>query len=166
MSRDLTAAVLVPVDRAPAAVLAFGGTPDGWLPGIPRRQGSAWLAEVRLGRLRRPVQAEVGTCWRYGARTWRSLVWSPLVATVDGHLPDPRLPTFRGSLGLEAQPDGTACLRLEGTYDPPGGRIGSALDAVVLHALAQRTADDLLDDISGRLTTSVPPSAPHTGGTR
>lgn len=163
MSRELLAATTIPDKTVDAATAAFATSPQGWLPGQPRRNGLTWQAEVRLGRLRRPVHAVVGELWTDGPDRWRSLSWTPLAA--DTHPPsrDPRLPAFSGVLGLRVTGAGPATLLLQGRYDPPGGSVGSALDTLLLRHLAQRTAEDLLADIRSRLTAGAERLATMTG---
>ncbi|HUG86060.1 MAG TPA: hypothetical protein VMM13_15965 [Euzebya sp.] len=164
MRRDLMAAMTIPPAEAGDIVVRFGGSPADWWPGPTRRNAKAWQVEVRLGRLRRPVIATIGDCWVDGLTTWRSLSWTP-VRMLDGRLqPDPRLPGFTGSLGLRRPDDRPAVLLLQGVYDPPGGRLGSALDDLLLHTVAARTAQQLLGDIrehlqSGDQETQPPPVA-------
>jgi hypothetical protein len=51
-------------------------------------------------------------------------------------------PEFTGELHVDADEDYNACfIRLEGTYDPPGGAAGQVFDAVVGRTIAQSTGD-------------------------
>lgn len=163
MSRQLLATTTIPDGAVDAATAAFAASPRAWLPGEPRRDVLTWQAQVRLGRLRRPVQAAVGDLWADGPDRWRSLSWTPLSAATRPPARDPRLPAFSGVLGLKVSDEGPATLLLQGHYDPPGGPVGSALDTLLLRHLAQRTAEDLLADIRSRLTAGTRPLATSTG---
>lgn len=94
-----------------------------------------------------------------GPTTWRSLRWTAVRRSTAGGLePDPRLPDFSGALGLRCEP-GSVVLVLRGTYDPPGGWLGNAVDALVLGTAAARTARQLLVDVAGRLGAGIGTSA-------
>ena len=156
MSRPLSTAQALPAEAAAQASRRFAESPDTWWPDGVRRHGGAWHGQVRLGRLARPVLAEVGAPWVDGPTTWRALRWTAVRRSAAGGLePDPRLPDFSGALGLRRQPGGPAVLLLRGTYDPPGGWIGNAVDALVLGTAADRTAQQLLADVAERLGAGV-----------
>ena len=152
MSTALEVTVPLPPHLGEAARRRFGADPDGGLAPATRRAGGAWQSEVRLGRVRQPVLATVGALWEEGPDSWRALAWTP-VRTVDGIrlADDRRLPTFSGQIGLVSTRDDRSEMRLEGHYDPPGGRLGSVLDALMLGKLAEVTALQLLTDIADRL---------------
>ncbi|HTJ25596.1 MAG TPA: hypothetical protein VMA36_05455 [Candidatus Limnocylindria bacterium] len=64
-------------------------------------------------------------------------------------------PRLRGTLSLPNDEDYDSCfLALDGTYEPPLGAAGAAFDAVVGHAVAQTTANDLLERIAEYLEHS------------
>jgi hypothetical protein len=154
MSREVIAAVTVPAGAMPQARQRLVGSPRAWLPSSPRRAGRAWRVDVRLGQWQHPVRATVGAVWSGGGDTWRSLRWVPLQESNPGAR-NRRLPDFTGRIGLRHQGDSDGVLLLLGTYDPPGGWVGGALDALVLHKAAQRTVNDLLDDVRERLTAGM-----------
>jgi len=64
-------------------------------------------------------------------------------------------PTFRGTVGLEA--DGTASasfVTLDGSYDPPLAVVGEAFDAILGKHIARQTARNLLDEIAITMETA------------
>jgi hypothetical protein len=64
-------------------------------------------------------------------------------------------PQFRGTLSAPNDEDYDSCfLALDGTYEPPLGLAGAAFDAVLGHAIAQTTGNDLLERIAGYLEES------------
>jgi hypothetical protein len=54
-------------------------------------------------------------------------------------------------------------LALTGSYRPPLGRLGAALDQVALHRVATATTRALLQDVAAALTGSAPAENPATG---
>jgi hypothetical protein len=56
----------------------------------------------------------------------------------------------------------TARLALTGSYRPPLGRLGAALDQVALHRVATATIRALLQDVAAALTGSAPAGNPTT----
>src|SRR6266545_113921 len=79
-------------------------------------------ALVDIGNLRRADQGCAGEI------AWQSASLAPL------------FPVFAGRLFV--RPSG---LHLEGVYTPPGGGVGLLIDRVLLHHVAQRTANWFLD---------------------
>jgi carbon monoxide dehydrogenase subunit G len=53
-------------------------------------------------------------------------------------------PSFDGTIGVTAEPSGSSCLRLDGSYRAPLGAVGAAFDAALGQRLAKSTARDLL----------------------
>lgn len=160
MSSTLDLAMTVATSRTADVTRNFKGSAGDWLSESVRRSGQAWQVELRLGRLRQPVVASVGDPWIDGDTVWRSLGWTPVRVT-NGYQPvsDRRLPSFTGQLGLR-QEEGGQVLVLSGSYDPPGGPVGTALDTLFLRKVAEITGLQLLGDISDRL--SLPTSIPRS----
>jgi hypothetical protein len=50
-------------------------------------------------------------------------------------------------------------LEIEGQYHPPLGVVGSAIDATLLHRIAEASAHRLLDDVVEQIQREAPPSA-------
>ncbi len=142
----------MPSGSAAQAYRRFAGPADDWLADDARRRINAWQAEVRLGRLRQPVIATVGEVVAKGDVRWRSLQWTPVTIT-DGHrlTDDRRFPSFVGRIGLRRGNGRRPSLIMEGVYDPPGGEVGTALDALVLHKVAEISGLQMLGDIVTRL---------------
>jgi hypothetical protein len=64
-------------------------------------------------------------------------------------------PSFTGSLSIPNAEDYENCfLQLDGSYEPPLGKLGAAFDAVVGHAVAESTGRDLLERIGTYLEQS------------
>ncbi len=62
-------------------------------------------------------------------------------------------PTFSGVVNIVAEADArTARIEIDGTYDPPGGMLGRAFDAVLGHRLAQISVGDLVQRLARELT--------------
>lgn len=142
--------------------------PQLWLPGEGRPAGlDRWWIPLRLGNVTRTVLCDVGSPVTTGTTVWRRLAWSPVAEHGDA-LPIQRLlPRFDGEIGLSRDP---STLILHGRYDVPFGHVGEALDGLVLHRAARRTAMHLLGEIADRLTTAMPtgpsPSANSPGRAR
>lgn len=108
---------------------------------------------VRAGSLRRTVAVEMGLPRRAADTRWRSFGWTPVAAP--GPTPSPidrLLPRFSGELGLHVPEPGSATLVLDGSYAPPGGKLGATADAAGLRRVASTTVRRLLEDIAGLLT--------------
>jgi hypothetical protein len=88
---------------------------------------------------RRAVRLRVGSPWGSGAVRWRSLSWDPVGADGAAALTDRLLPSFDGERGLHLGEPGRTTLVLDGRCQPPGGRIGTAVDTIALHRLARLT---------------------------
>lgn len=86
--------------------------------------------------------------WVYG-RVVVPLTWSAE--------PAPQAyPTFTGTVELEPESSDRAQLVLVGCYQPPVGPLGVLVDATLLHGVAARTIDNLVDGLACALT------GPHT----
>jgi len=59
-----------------------------------------------------------------------------------------------------AAAEDVARLALAGSYRPPLGRLGAALDQAVLHRVATATIRALLQDVAAALTTPAPAEHP------
>lgn len=105
---------------------------------------------MAAGPFTRSVACRVGPVWQIGDTTWRSVSWEPQPERGDIVAADRLLPVFRGELGLRVDNDGLV-LSLHGVYEPPAGRLGTAVDAAALHQVAQTTADRFLTDIARNL---------------
>lgn len=73
-------------------------------------------------------------------------------------------PVLDADLTLATGGDGRSRLSLTGTYRPPFGRTGAALDRVLLHRLATATVRRLLTDIAEALADTTAEAGSGTGG--
>ena len=136
-----------------ALAAAFEGDPEIWLQ-EPRRDGATerWLVTLHAGALHHTVRLRIGDPWRSGPVRWRSLSWDPVGAAGDTTPTNRLLPSFDGELGLHAGGRGQVPLVLDGRYQPPGGRLGAAVDMIALHRLARSTATSLVADTATKLS--------------
>jgi hypothetical protein len=164
VSRSVRTFLPVPGDPNTLAT-AFGGDPLRWLPQARREGPGRFSLAVRAGAMSRPVRAKLGQPWRAGTTLWRSLSWDP-VGEVGEPAPLERfLPSFDGEVGLHLQREGQVTLILDGRYRPPGGSLGIAADAALLHRVARSTLERFLEDVAARLAAEallVGDAAEHT----
>jgi hypothetical protein len=144
-----------PVQGRPALLREpFLGEPD-WLPQANQIGEGRWTMRVRGGRVSRQVVVQVGDPWTAGSTTWRALSWDPVELDeserASSRLTDRLLPSFDGELGIDLR-EHASSLVLDGRYQPPGGRVGAAIDSVALHRLARTTVERLLADVAAALT--------------
>jgi hypothetical protein len=146
----------LPVPGDPEAVAsAFGADPLRWLPQARREGPGRYLMVLHAGALTREVRARVGQPWKAGATRWRSVVWDPLTEPGEPSATDRLLPSFDGELGLHLQNRGRVTLILDGRYRPPGGALGAAADAALLHRVARGTTERFLEDLAARLAAEA-----------
>lgn len=68
-------------------------------------------------------------------------------------------PTFRGNLAVRpAEEDARSILELAGTYEPPLGPIGEAIDGAIGNRIAQRSIENLLTEIALHCTQTPSPA--------
>jgi hypothetical protein len=147
----------LPVTGAPTVLATvFDGDPEAWL-GEHRRDGATdrWIVTLHAGALHRTVRMSIGSPWRIGATRWRSISWDPLGADGDAAPTDRLLPSFDGELGLHIEGDQHVTLVLDGRYLPPGGRIGTAVDALALRHLAQVTIASFVAEVAAHLSAEA-----------
>ncbi len=150
MARELTTVQpLPPGDHAEV----FRGSPDVWLPS-PRAIGPGrWRITLRAGGAHRDVTCLVGDPWTTRDGVERHLRWVPLPAEGDVIPVERWLPSLDGELFLVGA-SATPSLLLTGQVDVPLGRIGEAVDAVLLGRVAQRTAAAFLIDVAARIAAA------------
>ena len=149
MARELR--VFQPLEGdADALGAAFEGDAAAWLPEASAH-GAAVGMTVRAGGLERHVRASLGAPWHASRTTWRSLSWEPVSGDGDSAQPVRVLPTLDGELGLHVDGSGRTTLVLDARYQPPGGLLGAAVDAVGLHRIARLTGENLLRDVGASL---------------
>jgi len=104
------------------------------LPGLPLEHEVTVI--TRLGRDEENLNDAVQIAW-----------------TPRGEVP---LPDFKGTLTTWAGDDpNTSFVEIAGYYTPPLGIMGEAFDEVIGHAIAQRTAHALLEEIARFATAPV-----------
>jgi hypothetical protein len=153
MSRSLRHFLPLEID----AVLArdvFTGDPERWLPGARRVGRDRYAIEVGTSSFGRPVTATIGEPWHVGSTWWRTCSWEPDDSDGDVAPVSRLLPRLDAELGLAIR-DGRATLLLDGRYDPPGGRLGDAVDAVALNRVARVTVERLLAAIVRRIAVTT-----------
>lgn len=74
---------------------------------------------------------------------------------------DANISILPGQGGGTADGKQTARLALTGSYRPPLGRLGAALDQVAMHRVATATIRALLQDVAAALTGSAPQKTPQ-----
>lgn len=136
-------------------VEAFEGEPRTWLPDARRDGPDHWILRVRAGALSRPVRAFLGAPWRAGPTRWRTLSWDPLPGEREAMSLDRFLPSLDGELGLHLEKDGGATLILDARYQPPGGPLGAAFDAVALHRVARHTVERFVETVAAGLAAEA-----------
>lgn len=121
--------------------------PQNWMPGMYESATGTITqleADTPIGRLARFARMNVGAARLDRNRvvvpiTWRSLEAQPL------------FPTFTGNIRLKRLPSGVNLLEIEGSYEPPGGRLGRAADGALLAAIAKETIEDFVERIGSVL---------------
>jgi hypothetical protein len=155
MSRALRC--FLPLDGDAEGLAArFLDDPGSWLPDARHVGPDRWQLSLRAGPVERPVELTVGHPWHVGRTWWRTCAWRPLPAEGEP-LPVARLlPVLDGELGLSVRTGHRLTLVLDGRYQPPGGRVGDAIDAVALNRVARGSVDQLLIDVAARLRLPEP----------
>ena len=140
--------------RAVAAV--FASDPARWLP-APRRNRNdpSFAIPVRAGGIERTVRTDVGDVWQRGTTTWRAISWDPVSDTGDSGGINRFLPSFTGEIGLHTSNDGDTTVILDGEYDPPGGVLGTVVDAAGLRRVARSTMTRFAADVAAQLTDAA-----------
>jgi hypothetical protein len=151
MSRSLRHFLPLEVDPVAATAL-FTGDAERWLPRARQVGPARYAIEVGTDTIERPVTVTVGEPWHVGSTWWRTCSWEPIAASGDTTPVTRLLPTLDAELGLTVR-DGRATLLLDGRYDPPGGRLGDAVDAVALGRVARVTVERLLAEVARRIAT-------------
>jgi len=151
-----TARVFLPIAGAATPLgTAFDGDPQRWLAGARRDGPRGFTLTLRGGGFNREVLATIGEPWRSASAHWRTISWTPIAADGERAAVDRLLPTLEGELGLHTRDEDRVSLVLDARYDPPGGPLGRAVDAVALHQFARRTLERFLEDIGARLTAEA-----------
>lgn len=148
MARQLTVVQpLPPGDHAQS----FRGSPAAWLPDARHAGPRRWHVTLHAGGIDRTVLCEVGDPWTTHEGIQRRITWKPLAEDADVLPVDKWLPELAGELFLVGTP-ATPSLALAGDVEVPFGRLGEAVDALVLGRVAQRTAARFLREVGRRLS--------------
>lgn len=148
---EVQAFTIVPVPLVDAEA-ALMHRPSDWLPAVRKRDRWQWhpTASVNLGhRLRfahKRVRFEFGA-FHPGSDASIPFRWR---ARGFGWV----MPAMHGVLALSIDGEITG-LSLKGVYTPPFGAFGRWIDKRLLHRFAQRTAEELVSQIGGRIATLV-----------
>ncbi len=157
------------VGDADALAEAFEGDPGRWLPAARHEGAGRWRVTAHAGSLSRPVAVSVGAPWRAGRTRWRSLSWDPVDPEGGSATVDRFLPSLDGEVGLHLRRGGPATLVLDARYQPPGGTLGAAADAIALSRVARTTVERFLEEAAARLAAEavlLGPTAVHGAGGR
>jgi hypothetical protein len=159
MLRDLR--VFQPLD-GPAERLTqvFAADPSVWLPAASTAAKDTWRLPVHAGSWSRDVITRLGEPWHVTRTTWRRLSWEPVAGGSDTASVTRVLPRLTGELGVHVDITDRATLIIDAHYQPPGGLIGAAADAVALHRIARLTGERLLQDIGRGLMAAARASPP------
>ena len=142
--------MFLPVSAALDVTSVFVDDPGLWLPPPARTvTPGSWVVRLHAGITSHAVVADVGAAATTPGATWRQLSWQASDPAGRRRVVHRAFPQFIGEIGLVTAPAPT--LVLSGTYDPPGGSLGDALDRVGLERVASMTGRRLLTEIVGRL---------------
>jgi hypothetical protein len=126
-------------------------SPGDWLPNLVQTsQGPAEQLLARMGfsilavDVRKKAVVEIGNPvqlrdWLHIPISWEAQPVSDL------------FPRFEGELQLVPIGPGETKLALAGTYDPPLGDVGRAVDNLLMHTAAEATVKDFLEQLAKRL---------------
>ena len=129
----------------------FVDRPRSFLPPPAHRlRDGRWRTGVHAGRLRHEVVIAVGDVVTEADGWARPIDWTPTRGAIHRRVGNALLPNFSGRVALRQR--GEACVvEIVGSYRPPLGRVGRFLDAWRLHGVAQRTVEQVADELASRL---------------
>jgi CBS domain-containing protein len=127
-----------------------GSAPDGSF--VIRLHGSLGAVD-----LLKDVRVQSGVAAQAGRRRRIPLRWQ---AEPHRHA----FPEFEGALEIEPMSERHVQLTLAGSYRIPLGILGGAADGGGLHALAERTTDELLGGVAAELARPAPAEIAPVGG--
>lgn len=137
----------------------FLRSPSLWLPLPARPIDGVHVVTIRLAPLLHTVRATVGDPWTLTDTISRRLAWVPSDAS-GNPVHTSALPCFDGRIRIR-HGDRTATASLVGSYQPPGGPLGTAMDRALLHRSGDATARAFLDDVVARLRSPIDEEAPR-----
>ena len=160
MARHLTVVQpLPPGDHAPA----FREDPSSWLPGARHAGPGRWHVTLHAGGIDRMVLCSVGDPWTTREGIQRRITWTPMAEDADVVPVEKWLPELHGELYLVGT-SATPSLALVGDVEVPFGRLGEAVDALVLGRVAQRTAATFLREVAAHLAEGGDEAQPAESG--
>jgi hypothetical protein len=79
----------------------------------------------------------------------------PIPLEVKAHGPGALFPAFSGSIEAHEEGPASSAVVLRGTYEPPLGLIGAAIDATVMHGTARASLSSLLERIASAVNARL-----------
>jgi hypothetical protein len=141
----------------------FTSAPDRWMSALARtadERGERLLTEVGLGSkngdlplIGKRVGVTVGAPVRTAQRTWLPIAWQAAG-------PSALFPVLDAELEIAPLGRQQTQLALSGSYTPPLGPVGRAIDRALLHRVAEATVKDFVDRVARALVgLSTEPSS-------
>jgi hypothetical protein len=125
--------------------------PGSWIPSVARDAGDGGerlLAEVGFdaghGRIGREVEISIGAPVRFPSQTVLPITWRP---ASEARL----LPVLETDLEVAPLGPARTHLSISARYKPPLGKLGRALDRMLLHRVAEATIKDFMDRAAEKL---------------
>jgi hypothetical protein len=163
MRRDVTIAQPLPAGAGTGYEHALRADPGCWLPEARASGLDVWLVSVGPSpRLRRPVRCRVGRPVRFGRSTVRHVTWEPVEADEDVIAIERVVPGLDGQLRLVRSGPATS-LVFVGDVVLPLGRLGQAVETLVLHRAADRTVAAFVAAVAARLCDAAAVAASTPG---
>jgi hypothetical protein len=140
------------IDRALEPVLsALRAGPQEWLPEFREEQGQP-TSELRVDeagqRVVRRVRVTLGTVQRFDHSASIPVGWEAAQ--------NPQLyPRLNGDLRVEERDAGHVQVRFDARYLPPAGRVGAAVDRILMGRVARASVGDFFDRLTARLASGA-----------
>ena len=138
-------------------------SPDEWLPNLV--QSSEGPAEQLVARMGFSILA-VGVRKRAVVQLGKPLQlrdWLHIPISWEAQPVSELFPRFEGELQLVPMGPNQTKLALAGTYDPPLGDAGRAVDNLVMHTAAEATVKDFVEGLGRRLEKELHQGREATG---
>ncbi|MGH2655537.1 MAG: hypothetical protein ACRDIZ_02360 [Actinomycetota bacterium] len=123
---------------------------------VAYRQGEEIRARLSGGGLAKTVRLELGTPLDSGGQVTIPLLWE---ATGTPSL----FPRMEADLTLAAMGPDRCHLAFRGSYHPPLGQLGQALDRALLHRIAESSVKGFVDRLAEAIVEGMPPPAQVAG---
>ena len=138
-------------------------SPEEWLPHLVQRsQRPAEQLLARLGFSILAVDVRKNAVVQLG-RPLRLRDWLHIPISWQAQPVSELFPRFEGELQLVPISPEETKLALAGTYDPPLGDVGRAVDNLVMHTAAEATVKDFVEHVATRLEQELQQSR-HAAG--